>query len=189
MEIQLPCCFKRISPLRPNPLAPATPAVRSATLAPWHWNKHLFGSVCKELVPEHMMDLKAQLLEDAGNPASLYQYWPLAKRTRPPFSILLPAEVRRRILLRRGVRGWRLRLSQVFVVGRSCVSREFSRQVKNNLLIIMVICYAFVCCFSSCCAVQTACWSDLTPLLTYRLLNTFHPRSEDPKFSSAESVV
>lgn len=72
-------------------VTPDIPAVRSTTLAPWSWNKQLFASACKELVPEHMVDLKDYL--SITEPASLYHFWPLAKRTLQPFSVLLPAEV------------------------------------------------------------------------------------------------
>lgn len=38
----------------------------------------LFTSVCAELVPEHMMDLRDALNDN--EPASLYRFWPSAKR-------------------------------------------------------------------------------------------------------------
>ena len=48
-------------------------------------------SLCTDLVPEHMVDLKDDL---AGNDAAmLYRFWPSAKRAKEPFSIMLPGQV------------------------------------------------------------------------------------------------
>lgn len=69
---------------------------RAPRVAHGKWNKELFGSVCTELVPEHMVDLKDELSgRDAG---LLYRFWPSAKRAKRPFSIMLPGQVRRGVV-------------------------------------------------------------------------------------------
>lgn len=70
------------------------PSLRSRVLAEGKWNKQLFASVCTDLVPDHMMNLRDELNgHDAG---SLYRFWPSAKRTKKPFLIMLPGQVSRR---------------------------------------------------------------------------------------------
>lgn len=56
------------------------------------WNRELFGSLCTDLVPDHLVDLKNEF---AGNAAdTLYRFWPSAKRAKQPFSVMLPGQVR-----------------------------------------------------------------------------------------------
>lgn len=54
----------------------------------------LFTSVCEELVPEHILDLKDELND--SDPVSLYRFWPSAKRVRKALAITLPTQASRR---------------------------------------------------------------------------------------------
>ncbi|CAM9350980.1 unnamed protein product [Scytosiphon promiscuus] len=69
----------------------ASLAQRSPGLPLGKWNKEMFGSVCTELVPEHLVDLKDEL--SGRNAALLYRFWPSAKRAKMPFSIMLPGQM------------------------------------------------------------------------------------------------
>ncbi|CAM9804897.1 unnamed protein product, partial [Laminaria digitata] len=74
-----------------KPESSANPSLRSRALALGKWNKQLFASVCTDLVPEHMVDLRNEL--NGHDAASLYRFWPSAKRTMKPFSIMLPGQM------------------------------------------------------------------------------------------------
>ena len=76
-----------------HPYCVGEPSLRPRVLARGKWNKKLFASVCTDLVPDHMMNLRDELNgHDAG---SLYRFWPSAKRTKTPFQIMLPGLVSR----------------------------------------------------------------------------------------------
>ena len=116
-------------------------------LAAAEWNRELFGSLCTDLVPDHLVDLKNEF---AGNDAdSLYRFWPSAKRAKPPFSVLLPGQVRR-VVGRGGVIPCSLRCflgkGRVLVLNVNVIAIKEIVLIPARLGLILMDCYghAFV---------------------------------------------